>query len=767
MQVNQDPVAQQLRELYPFKVDLENCDQEPIRFIQAVQAHACLVAVDLDTLTVRFASENTLQHMGRNWESILDRPVQEVFSFEVTAQIPVGLNREDGFETLNPIQAFFTIGAERVLKNVVINRSGDYLLIEVEAASQFLHASRYQQLLSRAITKIQRLREYDNLFRETAAVLRQVTGYDRVMIYRFDGEYNGEVIAESREDHLEPFEGLRYPHTDIPKQARELYLKNRVRLISDTTAPPSPLRRSEQAGDRHLDLSAAGCRGVSPIHLEYLGYMGVSNSLSVAIVQEGKLWGLFAMHHYSPRFVDVSIRNMLLFVGQIFSGHLSLQMANRYRQESLNRNLARLAIGEMITKTRDIFEGLTVGTHNILNMFQGTSGASIQFDGRFQAYRTAPPQEMVNELIEWSRQQNELENNLIFHHNRIAREFPEFDPYRDTAAGVMIVFLNAELTDWIAWFRPSIPQIINWAGKPEKEVIESGSGTRRLGPRKSFARYVETVEGFSSPWTKEEIDLALSLRITVINSLMQRYSEVKQVNEQLRKALEDLETFSYTVSHDLRAPLRAINGYTEILAEDYGPQLDEDAHQIIRKIHSGVEQMNNFITDILELSRVGSGGIRLDEVQIAPLAAEVVSELRGIYPRADHIAIEMSKQMPPVSADRRLLRQLYLNLISNAFKYMEADASGRLALEIGAHPPESGKPTTYYVSNTGPAIPEEYTQTIFEMFSRLSSTSHTEGTGVGLAIVDRIIQRHNGKVWVTNDRLGVTFNFHLGSENAS
>ncbi|THH36351.1 ATP-binding protein [Neolewinella litorea] len=767
MHAHEDLVAQQLRNLYPFKVNLENCDEEPIRYIQSIQAHACLVAVELDTLTVRFASENTMQHMGKSWKSILDRPIQEVFSFEVTAQIPVGLNREDGFETLNPIQAFFTIGSERVLKNVIINRSDDYLLIEVEAASQFLHASRYQQLLSRAITKIQRLREYDNLFTETAAVLRQVTGYDRVMIYKFDEEYNGEVIAEARREGLEPFEGLRYPHTDIPKQARELYLKNRVRLISDTSTPSSPLRRSDNVGDHYLDLTAAGSRGVSPVHVEYLGYLNVNNSLSVAIVQEGKLWGLFAMHHYSPRFVDVSIRNMLLFVGQIFSGHLSLQMANRYRQESLNRNLARLAIGEMITKTRDIFEGLTAGTHNVLNMFQGTSGAAIQFDGRYQQFRSAPPQEKINDLIALVRENNGPENNLIFHHDRAGKTYPDLQQYSDSAAGIMIIFLNAEFTDWVAWFRPGISHTITWAGKPEKEMVDSGDGVRRLGPRKSFQRYVETVDGCSAPWTKEEIDLALSLRITIINSLMQRYSEVKQVNDQLRKALEDLETFSYTVSHDLRAPLRAINGYTEILAEDYGQHLDDDARLIIQKIHSGVEQMNNFITDILELSRVGSGGMQLDEVAPAPLAAEVISELQGVYPNAERVAVNIQRNLPVVRADKRLMRQLYLNLISNAFKYLEPDASGKLALSIGARPASEGEPTTYYVTNTGPAIPEEYTRTIFEMFSRLSSQTKAEGTGVGLAIVDRIVQRHNGKVWVTNDHLGVTFNFFLSPENTA
>ena len=762
MQLTNDPVAQSIREVYTHKVDLENCEDEPLSYIQVIQPHVCLLVADIKTSRIRYVTDNSARIIGHEWREVLDQSLQQVLPFEATAQIAVGLSREDEFETLNPIQAFFTIDSERILKNIIVHRDGQRLLIEIEPASEFVQASRYQQFLSRAIARIQQIQEYDNLFVETARVIRQVTGYDRVMIYRFDKDFNGEVIAEAREEGLEPFEGLRYPHTDIPKQARDLYLKNRVRLISNIEGTPSRIRRSKEADSAPLDLTHASGRGVSPVHLEYLSYMGVNNSLSVAIVLEGKLWGLFALHHYSPRFVDYSIRNMLGFVGQIFSGHLSLQAANQYRQQTLNRNLARLAIGEMITKTRDLFEGLTQGSHNIMNMFSGISGVAVHFEERFQAYRETPSLEDIRALVEYIKQTGEPENTLIYSNDRIGKDYPPFGKYCDEAAGVLCIFLNAEFTDWICWFRPGVSQTVTWAGRPEKELVVSEDGTRRMGPRKSFERYVQTVEGCSAPWTKGEIDTALSLRITILNSLMQRYTEVKQVNQQLKKALEDLETFSYTVSHDLRAPLRAINGYTEILAEDYAELLDADGHELITKIHRGVDQMNNFITDILELSRVGNGGLQLQSVAVAPLAAELISELRSVYPTDARLNVILDDSMPETKADPRMLRQLLLNLISNSLKYGQPDADGTLTLEIGYRPEvsEKGHPT-YFVSNTGRPIPEEYARTIFEMFSRLSTQADTEGTGVGLAIVERIVIRHDGKVWVTNDKQGVTFNFHL------
>ncbi|PPK88005.1 multi-sensor signal transduction histidine kinase [Neolewinella xylanilytica] len=764
MHVTNDPVANNIRQIYPYRVDLENCDDEPLRHIQVIQAHACLIALGKDDLIARYVSGNSQEIIGKPWQEIMDRHMREILPYEITAQISVGLGREDGFETLNPIQAFFKVGTERVLKNVIIHQNGDFLLVEVESASEFIQASRYQQLLSRAIAKIQQIREYDNLFTETAKVIRQVTAYDRVMVYRFDKDYNGEVIAEARGENLEPFEGLRYPHTDIPKQARELYLKNRVRLISNGVETPARLHSSVAVEEAPLDLTMATSRGVSPVHLEYLSHMGVNNSLSVAIVLEGKLWGLFALHHYSPRFIDYSIRSMLAFVGQIFSGHLSLQSANRYRQETLTRNLARLAIGEMITKTRNLFDGLTKGTHNIRNLFSGISGAAIHFENRYEAYDTTPPLEDIQALIRFVQEKGNPESNLVFTNEKIGEVFKPFEHYCDEAAGVLIIFMNPDFSDWICWFRPGISQTITWGGQPEKELITSEDGTRRLGPRRSFARYVETVEGCSAPWLKEEIDTAISLRITILNSLMERYTEVKQVNEQLKKALQDLETFSYTVSHDLRAPLRAINGYTEILAEDYGDQLDAEGHEIITKIHAGVQQMNSFITDILELSRVGSGGMQLESLQVSAIAAEVIAELLPVYAADTEIRIEMTENMPTVIADKRMLRQLLMNLISNALKYMQPGPDSESALQIGTRKHGRDNRPSFYISNTGPSIPKEYADTIFEMFSRLSTQSETEGTGVGLAIVERIVNRHNGKVWVSDDILGVTFNFYLAPE---
>ncbi|CAH0998999.1 Phytochrome-like protein cph1 [Neolewinella maritima] len=764
MSLSSDPVAQSIREVYPYPVDLENCDVEPLRHIQVVQAHACLLAVEIDSLIVRYVSENTLSFLGKPWEEIIDAHVDTVLSAEVIGQIPLGLGRTGGFDTINPILSMVKISGKQLMRNVIIHRTDDLLLIEVEARDSNLQTAQYQQLLARSISRIQNITDPNILFPDTALIIKQISGYDRVMVYQFDKDYNGEVIAEARNETLESFEGLRYPHTDIPKQARELYLTNRIRLISSAGEVPARIQQSTQLPQAApLDLTLAGSRGVSPVHLEYLGYMGVNNSLSVAIVLRGKLWGLFALHHYSPRHIDYEVRNVLMFIGEIFSGHLSLQAANRYREQTLTRKLARLAIGEQITKTRDIFAGLTTGNYSLLNMFPGTSGTAVYFEGRMERQGDAPDEADILALAGWIREHAAFQD-LYYESDSVSKVFPPFAAYCDSAAGVMMIFLDATHNDWICWFRPGMVQQISWGGKPNKQLVVTDT-SRRLGPRQSFARYVQTVEGCSAPWTDGEIDTALALRITVINSLMQRYTEVKEINERLQKAYEDLESFSYTVSHDLRAPLRAINGYAEILEEEYGEELNDDAKTLLGGIQRGVEQMNSFITDILELSRVGSGGLQLKTTAVIPLIQDVLLELNLVYLRSRKIAIHVDEQIPPVVADPRLLRQLYTNLLSNSLKYVLPDAQGELAIRAGAYFDEELQCTVYTVSNTGPEIPVEYRRSIFQMFSRMSSNHESEGTGVGLAIVERIVERHMGKVWVDDTGLGVTFHFYLKSEH--
>ena len=762
MQPPQDPVAEQIRRVYPYRVDLSNCDEEPLHHIQVIQSQTCLLAARLSDLVVCFVSDNAADRIGRPWEDVIDRPLQEVLDAETMGQLSIGLNRPDGFATLNPVLAKFVVQGERILKNLVIHRSGDYLVIEVEPALGNFHSTSFQLELGRAVQSIQSFGDFGTLLRETAPIIRRITGYSRVMIYRFDDQYNGEVVAESRSEHSpEPFLGLRYPHTDIPRQARELYLRNRIRIIGSVTDVPARLRASDGAEAPFLDLSLAHARGVSPVHLEYLGYMGVASTMSIAIVVDGKLWGLFALHHHESIFLDYNVRSFLLFIGQVFSGHLAIQAAGRYREEVLTQNMVRSVLGDQIQQTQDVFRGLIEGRYNLLSFLPATTGAALRFEGQTELLGTTPSEAQIAELVDWIRQQPDTE--VVYSSDRLCGRFAAAQDYCSEAAGAMLIFLDTQRKNWIIWFRPEVAREIRWGGRPTKTILEQPDGGHRLSPRRSFAQYIERVEGSSRPWTQRDTDAVLTLRAHIKDSVLRQYTEVRQMNADLARAYEEMESFSYTVSHDLRAPLRAIDGYAEILVEDYADQLDSAARDLLVEIQSNVGLMNRFITDILELSRVGRSTLRVGTVNVPTLVRELLPRVSAAGPKGSpDIAVTFAEDFPPVRADERFLCQVYLNLLTNARKYGTPPPGGeRTSVHVGYRAQEEG-PLLLTVSNSGPPIPKEFHQSIFDIFSRATHVTGIEGTGVGLAIVRRIIERHQGEVWVEPDHTtGAKFVFYV------
>ena len=761
MLVNQDRTAEKMREVYPYKVDLTNCDEEPLHHIQVIQSQTCLLAAGIHDLTIRFVSDNAAERIGTVWEEVIDRPLSEIISPDVWATITLGLQRTNGFLTLNPISAHFVISGERVFKNVIVYRTEHYLILEVEPSTAAFHTTSYQQQLGQAVQRIQSLTDYQSLFQETATIIRQITGYDRVMVYEFDEEYNGQVIAEDVRSDLNPFLGLHYPHTDIPKQAREFYLKNRIRIIGDTADLPARLRTSAQAPKEFLDLTLAHSRGVSPVHLEYLGNMGVRSSMSIAIVVDGRLWGLFAMHNYSAKFLDYNLRSFLLFIGQVFSGHLAIQQAGRYREQTLAQNILRSVLGEQVSATNDVLGGLIEGKFNLLGVLPEVTGAMVCYEDDTKSIGATPAPEDVAALAEWVRHQSE--QDIYYASHNLGKRYEPAATWRELAAGVLLVFLDGGRRNYIVWFRPEKIQTIRWGGKPGKNILETPDGSQRLSPRKSFAQYVERVSGQSDKWTHSDTNAALALRAHIAESVLLRFTKVRRLNEELRGANEELETFSYTVSHDLRAPLRAIDGLAEIIAEDYGDALGEEGREMLTLIQNNVGRMNEFIRDILEMSRVGRASMIVNPLDVPVLLQSVLAEQGVPFLREKRVAVTIDEDFPEVYADERLLRQVFANLIANALKYGKADGNGEMRLHIGHEPAPAGGPPRLFVANSGSSVPQGFTETIFDMFSRADTDGGVEGTGIGLAIVKRIINRHGGDIWVDPNTEGAKFVFTLNA----
>lgn len=243
--------------------------------------------------------------------------------------------------------------------------------------------------------------------------------------------------------------------------------------------------------------------------------------------------------------------------------------------------------------------------------------------------------------------------------------------------------------------------------------------------------------------------------------------DIRKLNEELEQKVIDrtaeleavnkeLGSFSYSVSHDLRAPIRAINGYTRILAEDYSDKLDEDGNKILRSIINNSKKMGQLIDDLLAFSKLGRKQVTLSEVLMGDLVELVRDELT--FDEGDNVPIFEVQSLPSANCDKSLIKQVWVNLISNAIKYSRHKAVTKI--EIGATVQD--KMVVYSVKDSGAGFDMQYYDKLFGVFQRLHSQEEFEGTGIGLAIVQKIVERHKGAVWAESvlDE-GTSFYFSL------
>ncbi|MCB0632353.1 MAG: GAF domain-containing protein [Lewinella sp.] len=734
--------------LYSVEYDLNNCDQEPIHIIRIVQGHACLLGVDLDTLLIGHASENTAEILGVGHQQLLSGKIDDYLPGEVMSQLLAGKDEVE-FSDINPVSIQY-FGGQRLDQsyNMVAHLQGRIIILEFEAQESKLSSSQFLQKSDRAIQSIQSSNSLQALFNQTVHEIRQLTGYDRVMLYQFDKDHNGTVIAEAREASLEPFLNLRYPATDIPRQARALFVRNQVRIIVDTSARPAMIRKGKEVRDQEpLDLSDSVARGVSPIHIEYLQNMGVRASMSVSIIVDEQLWGLIACHHYQPKLVDYRLRNMIKFLGRIISGHLALQEAHDFREQILQTNIVRSQLFEQMSRDWDIFEGLLKQQLTLLDLNQ-SSGAAIFLDGKLHTIGECPSSKDIIELIDWLSKEVE---EPIFHTNQLSVHWPPAHNIKRKASGLLALQIAHTPPEYILWFRPEVIQTVNWAGNPKKSVTQE-DGQIRLSPRKSFEKWKQLVKDTAKPWSKHHITSAIALRNDIKEIIIQKYQEIRQLNHELTEAYSDLESFSYSVSHDLRAPLRTIEGFSEILREDYYDKLDDYGRYVLDTISSSVGKMNSFINDLLALSKISRTDLLLNKIDLR-------KELQFLWDSLDKgqrtsLRFDVQDDLPVIYAEVTALRQLLQNLLSNAVKYTRHTAEP--VIEVGGYT-QSGK-SVIYVRDNGVGFDQKYEDKIFEVFSRLVSDMEYEGTGVGLAIVKKVMEKHQGRVWVeSKEGKGSTF----------
>ncbi len=468
-------------------------------------------------LIILQASENTLNFLGIAVDDLIGEPLQRFLDDGQVDRVRFALGSSEPFEN-NPVPLSLVSTHTGQMLDGIAHRHDGFTILELEptpppASTHFLD---FYRNVSRSTSRLQAATTLQALAQEGAAAIRTVTGFDRVMIYRFSGSGEGEVIAEARIDTAESYLGLWFPASDIPEQARRMYTLSPIRAIPDVSYIPVPIVPViNPVSERPADLSFAGLRSVSPVHCEYLRNMGVTASMSISILRDGKLWGLVACHHFSSRFVPYEVLKSCTFLGQVLSREIARREGEEKAADTIRSMYVRAQFLEhMAASDTPLFSLLSLRP-NLLDFIRA-DGAAVVVEGEMQSLGSTPDDSALRTLLQSLRR---IHAPPTFCTRSLRNHFSTADLMRDTSSGLIALEISRTPEQYILFFRAEHRQTVTWAGNPEKPVIPSEDGDR-LNPRTSFAAWQETVSGVSRPWSEEEMRAADELRRLVTVVLM-------------------------------------------------------------------------------------------------------------------------------------------------------------------------------------------------------------------------------------------------------
>ncbi len=723
-------------------INLTNCDQEPIHIPGSIQPQGFLLGIDLSTFHILFCSGNVQEFLDFTHQQLLGKSIDEVFGKDLGQELRGCTDHTDG-----RLKILHMVFGDKDFELSVHAHAG-YLIVESEA--KMSHEQEKQDLLSLSKEFLGYMEETHTLKQLCTLVargIRHVTGYDRVMIYRFDKDYNGEVIAESKRDDLEGFLGLHYPHTDIPPQARELYIKNQLRIIADVNYMPVPLYTIDDGKDRNLDLSYASLRSVSPIHVQYLHNMGVGATLTISLIHKKKLWGLVACHHYSPKYLSQETRLAAKLQGNFITSQIDVRQLNEeYEATQKINDAAKRLISRKLELDRNSFAEVT-GDPDLL-LLCNASGVSLLIDNHIYKAGITPDDNDIRQLAAYL---SVYTGNTQFHTDSIGKLLPESKSYAGKIPGVNYVSLNISSNNCIIWYKPETIAEVNWAGDPAKAIEKDKNG---LSPRKSFELWKETLKFQSNPWLQSEIAASsnfASVLLKHMGSVFLAEEEEKQ-RELARILMEtnaELENINWISTHDLQEPLRKIQMMSSFILSEEEKEIPEDVYEKVLRMNKSAERMQVLVKDILKYTRLNYSKEAFEDIDLGRLLEEVAVETNDSL-MATEATLTIGK-LPEVKGVSFLLKQLFSNLIYNSLKFSHADRRPQLSVALveGAFVPDlpAGKTDEYHVirySDNGIGFEKNYNESVFNIFTRLNNTGEYQGSGIGLALCKKIMNTHKG-----------------------
>jgi light-regulated signal transduction histidine kinase (bacteriophytochrome) len=740
---------------------------QPIHCPGTIQPHGILLALREPDLEILQLSNNTQAYFGLAAQDLLGQPLSVLLDEIQMEAVQAALAEDLG--SVNPLS--FAVGAQIGMKGTV-HRTEGAAILELEQCS-FADASSnplnlYQQA-RKAINKLQQTHSLSEFLQLAVIEIRAITGFDRVMVYQFDPQGAGTVLAEAKQPDLQSYLGLHFPSFDIPEVSREIYKRCLLRCSPDLSAPPVQLLSVNASPSQPLDLSRAVLRSVDPCCVRYYQNMGSAAFLAIALIKDRQLWGLISCHHSTAKALPFELRSICELLGQF----MSLELSQKVDQIELDQMVRFKALHsefiESIAQVESLSDALVNPAPRLLDLVEA-QGAAVCLEGEITLVGATPPLQDVLNLIEWTDTQG---SESLFFTESLPTLYPAARAFKDTASGLLLLRISKVRRYSILWFRPEVLQTINWGGNPSDSVQVETDGSVTLSPRTSFELWQETVQLTSLPWKSYELTNALDLRNAIVGIVLKKADELARINKELERRNRELDSFAFAASHDLKEPLRGVHNYSTILQEDYAQVLDEDGIEYLQTIVSLTQRMDTLIDVLLRFSQLGQAALHLTETDLNELTLQATEVLQASYPDLV-FEIRIPRPLPTVQCDPVLVSEILSNLLSNAFKYnRQADQWAEIGYFNPAEQLEkrwiqphqvSSAPLIFYLRDNGIGIRPHHLDIIFRLFKRLhAQEEYGGGTGAGLTIAQKAVERHGGRIWAESTYgEGSTFYFTLG-----
>ncbi|MGQ7858517.1 ATP-binding protein [Pseudomonas sp. 32A] len=717
-----------------FEELLANCADEPIRFPGAIQPHGALLTLSEPELHIVQVSANVAELFNHSPESLLGQPLHRLIGAEHAEAVRAMVTQNSFFDAA-PLHMTLN-GAEF---EGLLHRHQDVLVLEFEQRLKDFQPRAVNgrtSNLGKMLQRLQSAKTLQALYEISVNEIQAMTGYDRVLIYRFEEEGHGQVIAEASAPSMELFNGLFFPASDIPEQARELYRTNWLRIIpnADYEAVPLVPRLRPDTG-QPLDLSFATLRSVSPIHCQYMKNMGVLSSMSISLMAGDKLWGLISCGNRQPLLVPNDLRTACQTIGQVLSLQISAMEAldiSRQREEKVEA-LALLSQA-MQASPANVFDGLAQRPQLLMDLTLA-GGVAIIEDKQLHCYGNCPEPAQIRALHKWLQETGQP----VFASHNLSAVYPPAAEYQHVASGVLAMSLPKPVDNGVLWFRPEVKENINWSGDPNKPLdLESTEAGLHLRPRTSFEIWKVEMAGISTKWSHGDRFAANDLRRSALENDLAR----QVLREQ--QAVRARDELVAVVSHDLRNPMTVISmlcGMMQKAFSSEGPHTSRRISSAIDTMQQAAARMNVLLEDLLDTSKIEAG-----RYTVKPVALDVSQMFEEAYallaPLAMEKGIDLSFNAEPglqINADPERLFQVLSNLIGNAIKFTPRQGN------IGISALSNGKEIVFSVRDSGEGIAPDQLPHVFDRYWTQTENNPT-GSGLGLYITQGIVQAHGGRI---------------------